>query len=245
VAIVSESAAKRFFPGRNPIGMHVCLEEKYDPAKAYEIVGVVGDARYFGLREPIQPMLYLPTWRPGPEPKLLCIRTSRDDATVVGAVRRQVTALDAAIPVLASRTMQSQVDENIVVERVIATLSGFFGVLALLLAAIGLYGVIAQTVSRRTREIGIRMALGARRASVLWLVLRDAAVMVGAGALIGAPAALFLTRLTRVFLYGVSTQDPVTLAAGFAALVVVAALASLLPAARATRIEPNTALRYE
>ena len=225
--------------------MHVCLQTEYDPAKAYEIVGVVGDARYFGLREAIEPMLYLPAWRPGPERKMLCIRTSRDDKSIVGAVRRDVRALDAAIPVLASRTMQSYIDENIVVERLIATLSGFFGLLALMLAGVGLYGVMAHTASRRTREIGIRMALGAPRSSVLWLVLRDAGLTVGLGAAIGIPAALLLTRLTRKFLYGVSPQDPFTVIAGFAILALVAALASLLPAARATRVQPNTALRYE
>jgi len=245
VAIVSESMAKRFFGGRNPIGMHVCLQQEYDPARAYEIVGVVGDARYFGLREAAEPMIYLPAWRSGPERKMLCIRTNRDDAAVVDAVRRQVMALDAAVPVLASRTMRSCVDENIVVERLIATLSAFFGLLALLLAGVGLYGVMAHAASRRTREIGVRVALGASRSSVLWLVLGDAALMVGTGGAIGIPLALVLTRLTRTFLYGVSAQDPITVIAGFAILTAVAALASLLPAIRATRIQPSTALRYQ
>lgn len=245
VAIVSESMAKRFFGGRNPIGLHVCLQEEYDESRAYEIVGVVGDARYFELREAVEPMIYLPAWRGGPERKTLCIRTAREDTAVVEAVRRRVTAIDAAIPVLASRTMQEQIDNNVVVERLIATLSSFFGVLALLLVGVGLYGVISYTVSRRTREIGIRMALGAQRSSVLWLVLRDAALLLVCGAAIGIPSALLLTRLIRVFLYGVTAQDPLTLAAGFAILVLVAALASLLPARRATRVQPTTALRYE
>jgi predicted permease len=245
VTIVSESFAKRFFEGRNPIGMHVCLQEEYDPARAYEVVGVVKDARYFGMREAVEPMIYVPAWRPGPESKVLCIRTARDDGAVVADVRREVTAIDAAVPVLASRTMREQIDEDIVVERLIATLSGFFGLLALLLAGVGLYGVIAHTVSRRTREIGIRMALGAQRSSVLWLVLRDAALLVAGGAAVGIPAALVLTRLVRTFLYGVGAQDFFTLAAGVVMLVVVAAVASLVPARRATSIEPNTALRCE
>ncbi len=245
VAVVSESFAKRFFQGRNPIGMHLCLQEEYDAARAYEVVGVVKDAHYFGLREATEPMVYLPAWRPGPEPKMLCIRTARDDGAVVAEVRRAVTSIDPAIPVLASRTMQQQIDEDIVVERLIATLSGFFGLLALLLAGVGLYGLITYTVSRRTREIGIRMALGASRPSVLWLVLRGAAVLVAGGAAIGIPAALLLTRLVRTFLYGVSAQDPLTVAGGVAILLLVAALASLLPARRATRVEPTTALRYE
>ena len=244
-AIVSESMATRFFAGRNPIGMRVCLQEEYDASRAYEIVGVVKDARYFGLREAVEPMIYLPVWRPGPEPKMLCIRTAHDDAAIVAAVRRQVTSIDAAIPVLTSRTMQEEIDQTIVVERLVATLSGFFGLLALLLAGVGLYGVIAYTVSRRTREIGIRMALGAPRSSVLWLVLREAALLVAGGAAIGVPSALVLTRLVRTFLYGVSAQDPFTIAAGLATLLVVAALASLLPARRATTVEPTTALRCE
>jgi predicted permease len=245
VAIVSESMAKRFFGGRNPIGMHVCLLQEYDPSKAYEIVGVVGDARYLGLREAVEPMIYLPAWRPGPARKMVCIRTDRDEATILGAVRHHVMALDAAIPVLAARTMQSFIDENIVVERLIATLSGFFGALALLLAGVGLYGVMAHAASRRTREIGIRMALGASRSSVLWMVLGDAALMVGVGGAIGIPVALVLTRLTRTFLYGVSAQDPLTVVAGFMTLTAVAAFASLLPAVRAMKVQPNTALRCE
>jgi ABC-type antimicrobial peptide transport system permease subunit len=141
--------------------------------------------------------------------------------------------------------MQQQIDNNIVVERLIATLSGFFGVLALVLAGVGLYGVISHAVSRRTREIGIRMALGAQRSSVLWLVLRDAALLVIVGAVIGAPTAVALTRLAKAFLYGVSAQDPLTLAAGLALLALVAALASVLPARRATQVQPTTALRCE
>ena len=245
VAIVSESFAKRFFDGRNPIGMHLCLQQEYDAARAYEVVGVVKDAHYFGLREAVEPMVYLPVWRPGPEPKMLCIRTARDDRTIVPEVRRAVTAIDGAIPVLNSRTMQQQIDEDIVVERLIATLSGFFGLLALLLAGIGLYGLVAYTVSRRTREIGIRMALGASRSSVLWLVLRGAIVLVAGGAAIGIPAALVLTRLVRTFLYGVSARDPFTVGGGVAILALVAAMASLVPARRATRVQPTTALRYE
>jgi len=245
VAIVSESFAKRFFEGRNPIGMHLCLQQEYDAARAYEVVGVVKDAHYFGLREAVEPMVYLPVWRPGPQPKILCIRTARDDGAIVPEVRRAVTAIDGAIPVLNSRTMQQEIDEDIVVERLIATLSGFFGALALLLAGIGLYGLVAYTVSRRTREIGIRMALGASPSSVLWLVLRGAVVLVASGAAIGLPAALVLTRLVRTFLYGVSAQDPFTAGGGVAILALVAAMASLVPARRATRVQPTTALRYE
>lgn len=160
-------------------------------------------------------------------------------------VRRQVTAIDSAVPVLDARTIQQQIDNDILQERLIAMLSSFFGSVALLLAGVGLYGVISYAVARRTREIGIRMALGAQRRSVLWLVIRDAALLVAAGAVIGIPAALAATRLVKAFLYGISPQDPLSIAAVTAVLVAVAALAGLLPARRATEVDSNTALRYE
>ena len=223
VAIINESFAKHFFGGRNPVGFHLCLDEKYEAGRAYEIVGVVKDAHYFGLREALEPMVYLSVWRPNASSRALCIRTSREVPEIVEMVRRQVTALDPAIPVLNSRTMQQQIDNNILEDRLIATLSSFFGFLALLLAGVGLYGVISYAVTRRTREIGIRMALGAQRSAVLWLILRDAALLMLIGAAIGIPASLAATRLVKVFLYGISAQDPVTIVIGTAVLAAVAA----------------------
>jgi predicted permease len=245
VAIINESLAKRFFVGRNPVGLHIAMSETYDPARAYEVVGVVKDAHYFGLREALEPMIYLTTWRPGAGSKALCFRTSREAPELIEMVRRQVTAIDPAVPVLDWKTMQQQIDNNILEDRLIATLSGFFGFLALLLAGVGLYAVISYAVTRRTREIGIRMALGAARSSVLWLVIRDASVLVIVGAAIGIPAALAATRLVKAFLYGIGAQDPLTIIAAGLVLICVAALASLLPARRATRVDPMVALRYE
>jgi predicted permease len=246
VAIINETMARKFFSGRSPVGMHVCLSEEYQADRAYEIVGVVKDARYFGLREAIEPMVYVPVWRHNAgRPRAVCIRTSRQAPEIAEMVRRQVMAIDSAVPVLDTRTMQQQIDNDILQERLIATLSSFFGSVALLLAGVGLYGVISYAIARRTREIGIRMALGAQRRSVLWLVLRDAALLVAAGAVIGIPAALAATRFVKAFLYGVSPQDPLSVAAATAVLVAVAALASFLPAHRATKVDPNTALRYE
>ena len=221
------------------------MSGEYQADRAYEIVGVVKDARYFGLREPIDPMIYVPIWRHNAGPRTLCIRTSRQAPEMVEIVRRQVTAIDSAIPILNSRTMQQQIDTDILQERLIATLSSFFGSVALLLAAVGLYGVISYAVARRTREIGIRMALGAQGRSVLWLVVRDAVLLVGAGAAIGIPAALAVTCLVKAFLYGISAQDPLSFAASTTILLLVAALAGFLPARCATRVDPNTALRYE
>jgi ABC-type antimicrobial peptide transport system permease subunit len=141
--------------------------------------------------------------------------------------------------------MSEQFDNNISQERILTTLCGFFSGLALLLAAVGLYGVMAQSVARRVREIGIRMALGARAGEVLWLILREVTVMVGIGALIGLPAALALTRLVTTYLFGLTPQDPVSIVGSVLALLAVTALAGFIPARRATRVDPMIALRYE
>lgn len=245
VIIVNQRFADRFFEGRNPIGMHVSTDENYKADKAYEIVGVVKDAHYFGLRETLEPMIYFAVWRPGARSRDVCIRANRDATQLMSAIQQQVTEIDSGVPVLAVRTMNQQIDNDLLVDRLIATLSSFFGILALLLAAVGLYGVISYGVTRRTREIGIRMALGAQRTSVLWLVMRRAASLLLVGGVIGIPAALFATRLVKSLLYGIGAQDPMTVVIATLALVVVAALASFLPARRATKVDPMIALRYE
>jgi predicted permease len=244
-AIVNQSFAKRFFAGRNPVGLHVCFDEKYDPARAYEVVGVVADAHYFGLREETEPMLYMPVWKQRPDFRALCIRTSGNAAGLLDAVRRHVASIDPAIPVLASRTVEDYIDNNLLVDRLLATLSGFFGILALLLAAVGLYGVISYAVTRRTREIGVRMALGAERRSVLWLVARYAGGLVIAGAAIGIPAAIALSRFVKSFLFGIGAQDTAAIVGATATLLAAAALASFIPARRATNVDPIVALRHE
>jgi predicted permease len=245
VAIINESLAKHFFEGRNPIGMHVVMDEKYKADKAYEIVGVVKDAHYFGLRENLEPMIYFPVWRQQAGARAICIRTSRDSAQLAASISREVTAIDPGVPVLSVRSMHQEIDNDILVDRLIATLSSFFGLLALLLAAVGLYGVISYGVTRRVREIGIRMALGAQRGSVLWLVMRRAAAFLIIGASIGIPAALLATRLVKTFLYGISAEDPMAIILATLVLVAVTALASFLPARRATKVDPMIALRYE
>jgi predicted permease len=245
VAIINETMAKRFFPRQSPLGARLCRDEKFKMEESYEIVGVVKDAKYFGVREATESMIYVPVWRDGAGGRTLCLRTTGRPERVVAAVRREAAALDPAIPVLQTLTMADQFDNNIAQERMLTTLGGFFGALALLLAAVGLYGVMAHAVARRVREIGIRMALGARANEVLWLILRETALMVGAGALIGIPAALALTRLLASFLYGLTPQDPLSIAASTAVLLAITALAGYIPARRATRIDPTIALRYE
>ena len=245
VAIINESFAKHFFEGRNPIGMHVVQDEKYKAERAYEIVGMVKDVHYFGLREALEPMIYFAVWRPGARSRSICIRTNRDSTQLAAGISREVTAIDPGIPVLAVRSMHQEIDNDILVDRLIATLSSFFGLLALLLSGVGLYGVISYGVTRRTREIGIRMALGAQRGSVLWLVMRRAGAFLLIGAAIGVPVALFTTRLVKSFLYGISAQDPITIVMAMLVLGAVAALASFLPARRATKVDPMVALRHE
>ena len=245
VAIVTEIFAKRYLAGGSPVGGRLSLTEEYEAGRAYEVVGVVKDARYFGLREQPEPMIYLPTWRGELGSKSLCVRMTADTSGLIESLRRAVRSIDPAVPLLRARTMEEQVDVDIVQERLMATLAGFFGALALLLASVGLYGVISYLVTRRTREIGIRLALGAPRASVLRLVMTDAAVLVGVGAAIGIGAAIGLSRLVGSLLYGISPQDPATVAAGVAVLLLVATLAVLAPVRRALRIHPSEALRYE
>jgi predicted permease len=245
VVIINETVAKRFFPRQSPIGARLCRDEKFKMEESYEIVGVVKDARYFGVREATESMIYVPAWRDGAGGKTLCMRTTGRPERVVAAVRRDVAALDAAIPVVQTLTLADQFDNDIAQERMLTTLGGFFGGLALLLAAVGLYGVMAHAVARRVREIGIRMALGARAGEVLWLILRETLVMVGSGALIGIPAALGLTRLLGSFLYGLTPQDPLSIAVSTAVLLTITALAGYIPARRATTVDPMIALRYE
>ena len=190
-------------------------------------------------------MMYVAVWREQASARALVLRTNARAMGIGDALRREGTAIDPAIPVMSMRTIEQQIDNNIMEDRLMTTLSGFFGVLALLLAAVGLYGVISYAVTRRTREIGIRMALGAERGSVVWLVGRHAAALVLIGAAIGIPAALALSKLVKTFLYGIQPQDMTAILASLAVLFLVAAVASAIPARRATRVDPMVALRQD
>jgi len=245
VAIVNQAMAKKYFPNESPLGKRFTPGDKFKMEESYEIVGVVKDTHYFGLREAVEGMIYFPNWRQGAGDRMLCLRSTEDPKQLIEGVRRQVRNLDSAIPVVNTVTMNDQVNNNVSQERLIATLSSFFGGLALLLAAVGLYGLMAHTATRRTREIGIRMALGAQRTNVLWMILRDGILLVVLGAVVGIPAAFGVTRFVSSFLYGLTARDPATMAIATALLALVTIIASLLPARRASKVDPMVALRYE
>ena len=173
------------------------------------------------------------------------VRTAVNPADIVAAVRRELQAIDKNLPMLDIRTQSEQVDRSLFQERLFAKLTGFFGVLALLLASIGLYGLMSYSVGARTQEIGIRMALGAQRSDVLWMVIRESLLLIVIGLLIGLPVTFAVTRLVSSMLFGLSPADPISILVASLLLGVVACCAGYLPARRATRIEPMLALRYE
>ncbi len=244
-AIINESVARHFFKDRNPIGRRFSYGDHFQVGKAFEIVGVVKDAKYDGLRENAPMMAYVPVWMHGAEPCSLAIRTARDPKQLISTVRQEVRDLDAAIPILEANTLEDDVDSDISNERLIARLCAFFGALSLALASIGLYGIISYAVTRRTKEFGIRMALGGQRSELMWMVLRETLGLVGAGIAIGTGVAFALTRLVGSLLYGVSAHDPLTIGLAAAILLVTSIGAALIPAYRASRSDPMIALRCE
>jgi ABC-type antimicrobial peptide transport system permease subunit len=205
----------------------------------------VKNSNYFDIRKAVEPMVYLPVWRLRASGNTLCVRTAGEPERVANAIRREVSGIDASVPVLQTFTLEQQFDNTIAQERTVTTLCGFFGSLAVLLAAIGLYGVMAHSVTRRYREIGIRMALGAERRVVMWMVLRETMWMIAMGAAIGLPAAFATTRLVQSFLYGLTAQDPLSITLATIGLAAITGLAGYIPALRATRVDPMVALRYE
>ena len=241
--IINSAFAKRFFDKQNPLGRRVGMG---DDKPEYVIVGVVGDLRNRSLREEQTPMYFFPyLLNSNPGAYTYYVRASGNPAGLATSIRQEVAKAAGTVPVYEMRSMESQVDRILSVERAFATMSAFFGLLAAVLAAIGLYGVMAYNVARRTREIGIRVALGAERSAVLWLVLKEVAIMAALGIAIGAPAALALSRYVHSQLYGLTPNDPVTLASAVGAMIMVALLAGFVPANRASRVDPVRALRYE
>jgi len=245
VAIINESMATYFFGNAgSAIGRR--LGWGRDKGAPMDIVGVVKDAKTSTLRRDVRRFVYIP-YTQGDEIGAMTfyLRVRGDAATIGASVRQAAQRVDPNLPLYEMKTMTAVMDDLLFMERMVAALSIAFGALATLLAAIGLYGVLSYSVARRTREIGIRMALGAERASVMWLVLREVALMVGVGLGVGVPLAIGVSRIVQSQLFELSAHDPAAIAGAAAILAIVALVAGYLPARRATCVDPMLALRYE
>jgi predicted permease len=244
VTVVNESMARRFFP-EGAVGRTIALTGPAWKDRPVTIVGVVHDAKYNNLREDAKPLFFLPYAQLTRSLRALEVRTERPVSEIAGPVRAALASVAKDVMIRGIIPLTEQVDQSLAGEQLLLRLCVVFGGLALLLACVGLYGVIAYSVAQRTPEIGLRVALGATPFSVMRGVLRDTLVLVAAGIAIGIPAALFAGRLLVSFLYGLTPRDPGTLALATATLVVAATAAAALPARRASRVDPNVALRYE
>jgi predicted permease len=242
-AIVNRRFAEHFFPGKSAIGRHIGNGTGPKTKLDIEIVGVVANALYEGPREGIRRQVYIPNWGKGGVTYYL--RTTNSSAAAFGAIRNEVRKLDASMPVYAMKTLEGQLDETLLTDRLIAALAAGFGLLATLLASVGLYGVMAFVVARRRKELGIRLALGAEPGGVIWLVMKEVLLLLAIGLAVGIPAALSLGRFVASQLYGIEARDPWTATATLILLTLVSAAAGLIPAHRASRIDPILALRYE
>jgi predicted permease len=239
-AVVNMSFVQRFLGGRNPIGLHFGGGDKNDPE--WEIVGIVGDTKYATLENTEAPTAYVPLLEKG---AAFAVRTKQTPSTLIPSVRTVVNKLDNNLPLIRMRTQSETIDRLLFNQRLLARLFGLFGLLGVVLACIGLYGLLSYEVARRTRELGIRTALGANRRDMLALVLRRGLILVIGGAAAGIGAALAVSRLLDSLLFNVQPTDPLTYAAVSAFLICVGIVACLLPSLRATRVDPMVALRYE
>jgi predicted permease len=242
--VVNETFVRKYLPGRNPIG---AVFARGGGPVLFTIVGVAKDAHYRGVRDTPPPTAYLPyAFRAAGDTRMVfAVRVRQSPGSFASAVREAVASVDSNLPVAEMRTEREQIDRSLGSERLFAALMSAFGAMALVLAAIGLYGVMAFAVTRRTPEIGIRIALGAQQRGVQWLVLRQSLAMALWGIVAGVPGALALSRLVRSMLYGVEPSDPASIAAAVMVIAVVAGLAAWIPARRASRIDPMRALRNE
>jgi predicted permease len=246
VAVVNERFASLHFGARNPLGQHVTLGGP--TPRDMEIVGVSANVRYQGLREEFVPVVFV-AYDQGDYPPIegmtFALRTTGNPLAYDRAVRDIVHRADARVPVTNLRTQAGEIDETINQEIVFARLCTGFAIIALVIASVGLYGTTAYAVARRTSEIGIRMALGARREKVVLMVLREVIVLAALGLAIGAPLALGISRVVESFLFGLKPTDPAAMAVSVSILALAVLVAGYVPARRASRIEPTIALRHE
>jgi predicted permease len=241
-AIINETAAKKYFPNQNPIGMR--LGQNLEDSAKTEIIGVIRDTKYDSVRDAAPPTMYTPI-RVGTRSLTVMVRTAGEPASLTETVRAAMQQIDPDVPMTGVTTQSDQVDARFAQERLFALAYSLFGVLALLLACIGLFGLMSYSVSRRTNEIGIRMALGAQRAGVVSMVLRESMLMVVIGVIVGLAGAIAGGRFVQSVLFGLTPTDVWTISGAIGATVLVSLAAGYLPARRASRVDPMVALRYE
>jgi len=245
VTVISETMARRYFLNEDPIGRRLKHGGRALTNTYMEIIGVVGDVKYQGLDGESEPVYYEVSSQVPARPMWVLVRTHGDAQSVISAVRKEIRELDPDVPVARVGTMAEALSESVSLPRFRALLMAIFAATALLLAAIGIYGVIAYSVTQRTQEIGVRMALGATAASVLRLVVGQGSRLALLGIALGLAGALGLSRVLKTMLFGVTSTDPLTFAAVIVILGTVTILASLVPAFRAARVDPVIALRHE
>jgi ABC-type antimicrobial peptide transport system permease subunit len=243
VVIISESTARKFFGTANPIGKNIGMDDDLDKDAPFQVVGVVKDVKYNRINEKLRHLMYFAAAQdPKPGSNLNYeIRSETSVESLIPAVRSAIGGVNKDIA-LVFRSFETQVNETMLQPRVVASLASAFAGLALLLAMVGLYGITAYAVTSRGGEIGIRMALGAQRRSVIWLIMRDVVVLLGLGVVLGLAGALAAGRLITSLLYGIRPNDPAQLAGAVLVLAVCTAIAAYLPARRAARLDPMSAL---
>lgn len=243
VAIVNKRFATHFFGDQSAVGRHLGQRGGPNPVLDTEIIGVVDDSLYEGPRQGVRRQVFIPAWGAGSA--TIYVRTTIESPAAFALIRREVQALDRSLPVFETKTVQAQLDDTLLTDRLVALLSAGFGLLATLLASVGLYGVMAFAVARRRKELGIKIALGAQRTTILWTVMREVLILLAIGLSIGIPSALGLGTFASAQLYGIQGHDPSVAVGTTLLLLIVAAAAGLIPAHRAGRVDPILALRYE
>ena len=243
IVVINEAAAKKYFPNENPVGQR--FGSSVETTDQLEIVGVLRDAKYNSVRDPAPPTMYVPYLQARAGSAVIEVRTAGDPVAVTSGVREAVRQVEPNLPMMDVSTQLEQVERRFAQEKIFAQAYTLFGGLALLVASIGLFGLMSYAVARRTNEIGIRMALGAQRADVMRQVLVESMILVAIGVGIGVAGSLCAGRFVSTLLFGLAPTDMLTIAAATGLMIGVSALAGFLPARRASRVDPMVALRYD